>query len=174
MKYIFLSFLLVSFLSSCDYILKDSAKKSNEFVVIDSLRNNQIIDDNDVHGCDNNAGYKWSNLQKKCIRVFEEGFRLSSLAKDSLGNHKNAYFLIGEDSLQAEIFLPDSKESIILKREDEDEPFKFHSLALTQKGGYALLINNRLVFKPALAVDVKMIETGEQEIKNTNQEKDSL
>ena len=86
---------MASFLS-CDYILKSSGKSEN-MVEIDSLRKNQIIDDKNEHGCDLKAGYKWSNLDEKCIRVFEEGYRLSSIVKDSLGNSKNAYFFIADE-----------------------------------------------------------------------------
>lgn len=155
--------IMASFLS-CDYILKSSGKSEN-MVEIDSLRKNQIIDDKNEHGCDLKAGYKWSNLDEKCIRVFEEGYRLSSIAKDSLGNSKNAYFFIADDSLRAEVFLPDSKESIVLTREDEGENFKFKDFELKQKGGYALIYNDNVLFKPALAKDLKIIESDEPEMK---------
>ncbi|CCG53927.1 Probable lipoprotein precursor [Flavobacterium indicum GPTSA100-9 = DSM 17447] len=159
-----LFFVLIS-LTSCDYILKSSSSDHDDMVQIDSLRKNQIIDDKNEHGCEVKSGYKWSNLEKKCVRVFEEGYRLSSVAKDSLGNSNNAYFFIAEDSLRAEVFLPDSKESIVLTREDESENFKFKDFELKQKGGFALLYDDTVIFKPALARDLKVIESDEPEMK---------
>ncbi|WMW78477.1 hypothetical protein RF683_03240 [Flavobacterium sp. 20NA77.7] len=165
MKQISLLFIVIASFYSCDYILKSPFGSDNEMVVLDSLRKNQVIDDSNEHGCEIKAGYKWSNLQQKCIRVFEEGYRLTSVSKDTLGNAKNAYFFIQEDSLQAEVFLPDSKESFILAREDNSESFMFKDFELKAKGGYSLLYNNKVLFKPALAVDRKVIESDEQEEK---------
>lgn len=162
MKQISLLIIVIASFYSCDYILKSPFSSDDEMVVLDSLRKNQVIDDTNEHGCEIKAGYKWSNLQQKCIRVFEEGYRLTSVKIDTLGNAKNAYFFIQEDSLQAEVFLPDSKESFILARENNSENFVFKDFELKAKGGYSLLYNKKVLFKPALAEDKKIIESDEQ------------
>ena len=54
--------------------------------------------DRDEHGCIGSAGYQWSQVQKKCIRIFEAGTRLVSA------------------TLQSELFLPGSRESYLLNR----------------------------------------------------------
>lgn len=154
--YIFIALALVS----CDYILKSPATSDDEFV-LDSIVRNQVNDD-DKNGCDLKAGYKWSNMTKKCVRVFEEGYRLTSIEKDSLGKGKNAYFFIDEDSLVAEIFLPDSKESIIFKREDDDQNFKFQNFEFRIKKGYNLYYKDKLLFQPANPVELKVIGKDEE------------
>ena len=106
--------LVLTSLFSCDYILKNPPKDTTE---MDSIVKNQVNDDKNENGCDLKAGYKWSNMYKKCVRVFEEGYRLTSIERDSLAKRKNAFFFVDEDSLIAEVFLPDSKESIVFKRE---------------------------------------------------------
>jgi len=82
--------MLFSFFS-CDYILKNPTSDDQ---VLDEIVKNNVIDDTNENGCDLKAGYKWSNMTKKCVRVFEEGYRLTSIEKDTLGKSKNAYFLL--------------------------------------------------------------------------------
>lgn len=142
-------------LISCDYILKNQESSDEE--MLDSIVKNQVNDDKNENDCKLDAGYKWSNMSKKCIRVFEEGYRLTSIEKDTLGKSKNAYFFIDEDSLIAEIFLPDSKESIIFTRENEDQNFKFKNFEFRTKKGYNLYYNDRLLFQPAIPVDTKVL-----------------
>lgn len=159
LSYIFILITLIS----CDYILKSPTTSSDDEFVLDSIVQNQVNDDENKNGCDLKAGYKWSNMTKKCVRVFDEGFRLTSIEKDSLGNGKNAYFFIDEDSLVAEIFLPDSKESIIFKRENEEDNFKFQNFEFRTKKGYNLYYNDRLLFQPAKALDLKVVGDDEDQ-----------
>ena len=77
--------LLLTSLFSCDYILKNPTKDTTE---MDSIVKNQVNDDKNENGCDLKAGYKWSNMTKKCVRVFEEGYRLTSIERDSLAKRK--------------------------------------------------------------------------------------
>jgi len=148
-------------LISCDYILKNQEISDEE--VLDSIVKNQVNDDKNENECKLDAGYKWSNMSKKCIRVFEEGYRLTSIEKDTLGKSKNAYFFIDEDSLIAEIFLPDSKESIIFTRESEDENFKYKNFEFRTKKGYNLYYDDRLLFQPAIPIDTKVLGKDKEE-----------
>ena len=70
--------------------------------------------DRDEHGCIGSAGYQWSQVQKKCIRIFEAGTRLVS-ATDPNATLAD-YLVFGKDSLQSELFLPGSRESYLLNR----------------------------------------------------------
>lgn len=152
--------LLLVFFISCDYILKNpsnSEEENLEFIV-----KSEVNDDTNENDCDLKAGYKWSNMTKKCVRVFELGYRLTSIEKDSLGKGKNAYFFVDEDSLVAEVFLPDSKESIIFTRENEDQNFKFKDFEFRTKNGYNLYYDETLLFQPAIPIDTKILGKDEE------------
>jgi hypothetical protein len=147
-------------LFSCDFILKNPSTQDEP---LDEIVKNHVIDDKNENGCDLKAGYKWSNMTKKCVRVFEEGYRLTSIEKDSLGKSKNAYFFVDEDSLVAEVFLPDSKQSIVFNREDETDNFKFKNFEFRTKKGFNLFYNDKLLFQPAIPVDAKVLGKDEEQ-----------
>ena len=151
--------LLLTSLFSCDYILKNPLKDTTE---MDSIVKNQVNDDKNENGCDLKAGYKWSNMTKKCVRVFEEGYRLTSIERDSLARRKNAFFFVDEDSLIAEVFLPDSKESIVFKRESDDQNFKFQNFEFRTNKGFYLYYKQTLMFQPAIPVDTKVLGKDEE------------
>jgi hypothetical protein len=151
--------LVLTSLFSCDYILKNPPKDTTE---MDSIVKNQVNDDKNENGCDLKAGYKWSNMYKKCVRVFEEGYRLTSIERDSLARRKNAFFFVEEDSLIAEVFLPDSKESIVFKRESEDQNFKFQNFEFRTNKGFYLYYKQTLMFQPAIPVDTKVLGKDEE------------
>lgn len=151
--------LVLTSLFSCDYILKNPPKDTTE---MDSIVKNQVNDDKNENGCDLKAGYKWSNMTKKCVRVFEEGYRLTSIERDSLAKRKNAFFFVDEDSLIAEVFLPDSKESIVFKRESEDQNFKFQNFEFRTNKGFYLYYKETLMFQPAIPVDTKVLGKDEE------------
>ena len=151
--------LVLTSLFSCDYILKNPPKDTTE---MDSIVKNQVNDDKNENGCDLKAGYKWSNMTKKCVRVFEEGYRLTSIERDSLAKRKNAFFFVDEDSLIAEVFLPDSKESIVFKRESEDQNFKFQNFEFRTNKGFYLYYKQTLMFQPAIPVDTKILGKDEE------------
>jgi hypothetical protein len=155
----FLYILLLTSLFSCDYILKNPPKDTTE---MDSIVKNQVNDDKNENGCDLKAGYKWSNMTKKCVRVFEEGYRLTSIERDSLARRKNAFFFVDEDSLIAEVFLPDSKESIVFKRESDDQNFKFQNFEFRTNKGFYLYYKQILMFQPAIPVDTKVLGKDEE------------
>lgn len=71
--------------------------------------------DRDKHGCIGSAGYQWSQVQQKCIRIFEAGTRLVSATDPNAT--LAAYLVFGKDSLQSELFLPGSRESYLLNRQ---------------------------------------------------------
>ncbi len=142
-------------LFSCNFIFKEN-KPLNSASSIDTTGIIEEVSNFKKIKCDLKSGYKWSNLQRKCIRVFELGFRLTSIEKDSLGNGNNTYFFIDNDSLKAEIFMPDSEESIVMERDSEDENFKKGAIEFQTKNGsknYSIKIDNKIAFVPAIPID---------------------
>jgi hypothetical protein len=160
MQKILVLFFLFCFIS-CDFMIKDSFKE--ESVLLNTVVRDQVINDTNENGCDLKSGYKYSNLEKKCIRVFELGYRITSVEKDTLGNNQNAYFFITDDSLRTEIFFPDSKESIIFKRNSKDENFTYDDFTFDIKKGFKLTYKNTLLFAPATPKDIKVLGKDEEQ-----------
>ena len=103
-------------LTSCDFIFKDHSK-DDEVV----LEQKPVVlgTDRDEKGCVTSAGYMWSQTKNGCIRVFEEGFRLTpykseadTIDVDSEQATLNAYVIFSKDKTIAELFLPDAKSSL--------------------------------------------------------------
>lgn len=69
--------------------------------------------DRDAHGCIGSAGYTYSKIKKDCIRTFEQKIKLSEVASN--GN-RMAAVIFSKDMKQAEIFLYNENESVILKK----------------------------------------------------------
>lgn len=87
-------------LASCG----NSQNKKNESPVVGS--------DKDEHGCIASAGYIWSEVQKDCIRLWEKGVRMESVAD----KENTAYIVFAPDSLQVELFFSGDQPNEILDR----------------------------------------------------------
>ena len=73
--------------------------------------------DRDEHGCIASAGYRWSRVQQRCIRPFEEGVRLLPMEDPQDSSAVLAATVIfSADSLRAEVLLPDGETSPVLDR----------------------------------------------------------
>ena len=72
--------------------------------------------DRDEHGCIASAGYQWSEVRQDCIRPFEEGVKLISVAPVDSGAVYAAYMVFSADSSQVELFLPEKEEAEVLDR----------------------------------------------------------
>lgn len=78
-----------------------------------TLYSKQLVGaDRDSHGCIGSAGYIWCEVQKNCIRLWEEGKRMESTD----GSNHQAYVVFAPDSMQVEIFFSDGSDSEILQR----------------------------------------------------------
>lgn len=55
----------------------------------------------DEHGCNAAAGYTWSEVQAKCIRLFEDGIQFQSV--QDTASALAAYVVFSADSLKAEV-----------------------------------------------------------------------
>ena len=131
-----LVFILVAF--SC--ASKLSAKKDlNEYSFVGN--------DFDVYGCKASAGYSWSVLKKECIRIFEKGIRLASVEqrKDS-ANSVSAFVVFDQKGNKAELFLPNQKQSIVLVRKSEGQPFIKDDWQLICWKGYVLKRGTEIIY----------------------------
>jgi len=73
--------------------------------------------DSDAHGCKASAGYSYSALKKRCIRVWEAGIRLDPVKMDSSATISAfVVFANGHDGAKAELYLPSDKGTLILKK----------------------------------------------------------
>lgn len=74
----------------------------------------------DKHGCLTAAGETWSELQQKCLRLFDQAKRLNPI--NVTGNEAviSSFILFNEDKTKAEIFLPNDSENVILNKIDEN------------------------------------------------------
>ena len=99
--------------------------------------------DVDDHGCKASAGYRWSKLEDKCIRVFEEGIKLDP--QEAVADKATAAFIIfSANNNQAEIFIPAESASIILERKDGNVTSWIEGIWVLQPAGtgYELKKNN--------------------------------
>jgi len=69
--------------------------------------------DRDPYGCIPSAGYTWSRIEQRCLRLFEEAIRLYPIGTGTV----DAFVILSPDSTRAELFFPDRKESVIMKQE---------------------------------------------------------
>lgn len=150
-----LPLLLCSFLFvSCDYIMK---KHDDEKEVVVSPKPMVLGTDRDEHGCVGSAGYRWSVLKNDCIRVFEEGFRLNPVKETTVDEEEeieepiiSGFVTFEKDGDRAELFLPDSNNSVILTREKEGKPYYGAGWTLETEGGLKLIQKGILKYKGAL------------------------
>ena len=90
--------------------------------------------DSDAHGCKASAGYSYSTLKKRCIRLWEDGTRLDPLTTDSSATLSAfVVFAAGHDGAQAELILPSGHGTHILKK--AGKAWKGDGYTLTRKAG---------------------------------------
>jgi hypothetical protein len=114
MKKLFVTITVAFVLFSCDFILKEQEVKAAapEQVVTGTDT------DKDDKGCVISAGYRWSQLKNDCIRPVEEGYRLNNIEQvEGESTYKSAFITFDEDKEHAELFLPDTRTSGVLKKE---------------------------------------------------------
>lgn len=103
--------------------------------------------DRDKHGCIGSAGYTYSVLKKDCIRIFEQKIKLHQV--DSAGSYKAiATVIFSTNNKQAEVFLANHKESLILIRTGKKGKYiwKKDKLELTNQNGYKLKEAKKLIY----------------------------
>lgn len=103
--------------------------------------NKEAGGDRDSHGCIGSAGYLWSELKEKCIRLFEDGIRLDPKA-EGLDQTTVAYIVFKslDEDAKVELFVPGEKAALLPKvGKDDAGTWKNKKYVLKQwRGMYSL------------------------------------
>lgn len=137
MKKIFLFSVIIGLSFSC------AKKVSQENKTETKPEKVMVGGDSDSHGCKASAGYTWSILKNKCIRIFE-GTKLSH-AEENGKTYTTAAYVVFEGN-KAELFLDTQKESIILERKSEGDSWVNGDLQLIPWKGYVLKKAGKIIY----------------------------
>lgn len=149
MKKFFLLIVISAMAASCDFIMKD---RKDEQVKTEAKPEGkvQLGTDKDANGCVTSAGYRWSEIRKECIRVFEEGYRLNAIEELRDEDASFSAFVIFEDGgNRAELYLPDGGKAIMLTRQDKKGAYKNNRWSLQAQKGYTLKKDGNIVYAGA-------------------------
>lgn len=105
--------------------------------------------DKDAHNCIGSAGYTWSVILKKCVRLWETGLPLKPILKNKDAEF-TATIIFSDDKEEAELFIKDEKESIILKAQSTSKPktYQAHQYQLIQNtNGWRLLHQQKEIYR---------------------------
>jgi hypothetical protein len=80
--------------------------------------------DTDAQGCKPSAGYQWSGLLGRCIRVFEDGQRFDPTPQNA--DQTLAAYVVGLDAAasQVELFWPGMPDAVMLQQDSASQSFK--------------------------------------------------
>lgn len=158
-KPVLLLFASLSILS-CDFIMKPHDTEANEAAASKKV---VLGTDKDENGCVASAGYRWSVIKDECIRPVEECYRLNSIEQlASESDVSSVYVAFEENGDRAELFLPGTTKSVLLKKEGKNAPYKDKNWILYSQNGYKLKKNGNLLYAGAAAVQEGQI-TGDDE-----------
>lgn len=152
---------LVAVLSlvSCDYILKKQEPTANGIPEDTVVAGGEM----DKNGCAASAGYRWSVIKNDCFRPVEEAYRLNPSEKvEDESPVKSAFVIFDEDHKKAELFLPDTADSILLVKEGENV-FKAKGWSLHSDNGYTLKKSGQLLYEGAEPVKEGQVTGDENE-----------
>lgn len=143
-KKIIMTLFLISSLISCKWSDEETANKKE---IEPNAKDVVVGGDKDEDGCLASAGYTWSKLNKECIRVFT-GIQLLPVDKpQSQDDAVNAtYLLFDESKDNAELFLPNQDESVIVTRESEGKSWTNGEWQLIPYKGYQLKKAGKLLY----------------------------
>lgn len=100
MKKILFAISVLSFLTAC---------------TVNKTSDKQLVgNDKDKNNCIGSAGYQWSELEKKCLRPFEEGIKLNAV-----NNSTYAAYLIKKHN-KIELFSIETSPSLIMEKQTEN------------------------------------------------------
>jgi len=116
---------------------KDSITKDGVKAEIDTEKAPIVGATSDAHGCKASTGFTWSELKQKCIRIFEEGTKLSPYDAENQSAEMAAFAIFEENGNKAELFLPNEK-PIILERNSEGDQYVNGDWQLIPWKGYVL------------------------------------
>lgn len=146
MKKVLLFFALVLMIACGKKSEINKSKSNNDSVAaIDSINIPKVGADSDAHGCKASAGYTWSELKQKCVRVFEEGTKLSPYQNENQTAEIAAFVLFEENGNKAELFLPNEK-PLILERKSEGDQYVNGEWQLMPWKGYVLKKGGEILY----------------------------
>ncbi|MES2748160.1 MAG: hypothetical protein V4648_07265 [Bacteroidota bacterium] len=145
LKKITTALLILTCFVSCKWNDQEEAKKPDN---TSNAKDVVIGGDKDKDGCLASAGYTWSKLNKECVRVFS-GLQL--LPIDKTNDEEDdavfaAYVLFDESADNAELFLPNEDESVLVKRESEGKPWTNGDWELIPHKGYVLKKAGKILY----------------------------
>ena len=124
-------FILISLLALSACINTKSETIKNENTESDAKQKTVIGGHKDADGCISAAGETWSQLKQNCIQVFDQALRLDPVNVKENEAVFSAFILFNEEKNKAELFLPHTKSTSILKNKEEgifeNETYKFNS-----------------------------------------------
>jgi hypothetical protein len=141
-KFFFLLILLLS-IASCNQAQSGKGLKKSNTTNPEPM----VGGDRDEHGCIGSAGYQWSVVKNKCIRIFESGIRLNANKKAEVDTTFSAFvvFKSDDDDARAELFIPGEKKSLLLPKEKKESAgiWKNEKYTLKQWQGMYSLENSK-------------------------------
>ena len=80
--------------------------------------------DTDAQGCKPSAGYQWSAMLGRCVRVFEDGQRFDPTPENP--DQTLAVFVVGLNATatQVELFWPGMPDAVMLQQDSASQSFK--------------------------------------------------
>jgi hypothetical protein len=139
MKKMFLFLVMASAISCGKKVSQENISKTAQ----EPQKEVVVGGDSDSHGCKASAGYTWSTLKKKCVRIFENSTRLDH-AEDGKTYTTASYVIF--DGNKAELFLDTQKESIILERKSEGDSWINGDWQLIPWKGYVLKKGEKILY----------------------------
>lgn len=108
----------------------------------------KVGNDKDPHGCIASAGYSYSKIKKDCIRVFEQKIQLNEV-NPSKSYSSIVAVIFSDDKLTAELFIPNSNESLLLKRTGKKGNYIWKNTvySLTAMDQYVLKKGTKIIYK---------------------------
>lgn len=114
-------------LSACNNSNSDTSKENNGQAKTQDTT--AVGGEKDEHGCLTSAGETWSQLKQSCVQIFNVGQRLNPVETKNGEAEISAFVLFNDDKSEAELFLPNTKNTSILKTANketyENGEFKF-------------------------------------------------
>ena len=102
--------------------------------------NQAVGGDRTAQGCIKSAGYTWSQVLSKCIRLFEVGVPLYNVQDPTATDV--AYVVNGGEQLPLELFLPDKDAGILMYYSDGGWQDDDHRYTLTNDANDVLEVRN--------------------------------
>lgn len=100
--------------------------------------------DRDEHGCIGSAGYTWSAMKNKCVRLWEAGIKLQPIDKS---NTSAAYLIFSADRKQIEAYVIGSKPYPFIMMQIKKGTYIYGMYRLVSTKNNLLYKNNKVAYK---------------------------